>query len=97
VEVEVVDTLAPIGSRVRHETVAARRKAQLSRDIASREDELSRHRFIGVVEVVDRPDVLPGNEQDVFRGAGVQIPEGEHVFTVPNDLRRELAPRNLAE
>ncbi len=97
VEVEVVHALAPVRPSVRHETVATRRKAQLFRDIASREDELSRDRCVGVVEVVDRRDVLPGNEQDVFRSAGVQIPEREHVFTVPDDLRRELAPRNPAE
>ncbi len=74
-------------SRVDDEPVPPARKPELTRQVARGDEKPAHQSRVGFVQLVDRPDVLPGDEQDVGGRSRMQVPEGENVFVRKDDDR----------
>ena len=95
VEVEMIDCLAAVLSRVGDHTVSALLQAFRLRYGRSKREKTSQHR--GVRRSRERCDVLFRNREDVSGRLRVDIPEGDLSLSLRNESRGDPATRDLAE
>lgn len=89
--------LTPVGVAVRHHAVSAGVNTQLAGDLFGHQEDVSDGGFVIRGEIIQRGDVLLGDDQDVCRGAGVDVPEGQANVVLENGFGRDLPGDDLAE
>jgi len=89
--------LPTVGVAVRHHPVSALGHAQSAGDLLGHQQDVADGRFVLRGEIVERGDVLLGDDQDVLRGAGVDVLEGQADVVLEDDVGRDLPGHNLAE
>src|SRR6187551_4133341 len=97
VEVQVENALPRIGSHVRDETPARLVDPLGAGEMGRSLGDVGQHRSVLVGEVLERRDVVLGDQQDVRGRLRIQIPEGDHPIGLPQDLGGDLSGGDLAE
>jgi len=95
VTVRVEHGLPSFGTRVEH-------KSELpvslgARDLVREPDERSEQRRVGGCELRDVGVVLPGHDQHVQWGLRMQVPEGDRIGVLGDDVGRDLPGDDPAE
>jgi hypothetical protein len=80
VKVEVIHRLASISSTIDDESVAGFFQAFRSGDTGGRENEVPGQVAVVCLQVGQAGDVFSGDDQNVGRGLGVNVPEGQEFF-----------------
>ncbi|MNT56498.1 hypothetical protein D3C72_1938010 [compost metagenome] len=93
---QVVDFLAAVRPGIDHrpEAVAAACRARQFRHL---QHHSSKHLPFAGAAIGQRVDMRLGNDQQVYRGLGMDIVEGHHVVVFVHLARRYLAGHDLAE
>ncbi len=94
---DMEDFLAGIPGRVEDDPEARLGDAFFPSRPAGREQELTEQGFRSFGSLVERGEVDLGDDEDVDRGLGPEVLEGENALGLEEDLRRELPARNTAE
>jgi hypothetical protein len=89
--------LPTVGVTVSHHAVSALGYAQPAGDLLGCQKDVTDDGFVLRGEIVERGDVLLGDNQDVRRGVGVDVPESQADVVLKDDLGRDLSGNNLAE
>lgn len=89
--------LSTVGVAVGHHPVTAGVHPQLGGEVLGHQQDVPDGSLVIFGEIVQGGDVLLGNDQDVRRGAGVDIPEGQTEIVFEDGLGRNLSGDNLAE
>ncbi len=93
----VEDRLAGVCIAVGHDPVPAFGHTQLGGQLARRLKYRADCGGLVRPDVVERGQVLSGNDQHVDRGCGVDVAKGQAIVVGMNDFRRDLAVADLAE
>ena len=71
--------------------------AQSLCDFLCPEDEFGNHRTVFIGQIVDTPDVIPGNQEYVDRRLRMDILKSDDRLTLVNELGGFFTPDDLAE
>lgn len=77
--------------------VSGVRDALIARDLGRCEEKALRAPHGVLSQVVDRRDMLPGNDQHMDGGLGVKVPKGEHLIVFVDEFRRNLPADDAAK
>ncbi len=96
-KVNVIDALAREPAIVHDQAVARFGDRLIAGDIPGCDEELADQRRILLVQCFDGRDVAPGNDEDVRRRTGLDVPERDDVIVFMNNVRGCLTGGDLAE
>ena len=82
---------------VRNHAVSAGGHAHLAGDLPGHQEDVPDGGLVFRGQIVECGDVLLGNDEDVRRGAGIDIPKRQADVVLKDDLGRDLPPHYLAE
>jgi hypothetical protein len=97
VKMDVRDFLAGISARIEDDPVAAVVNALLARRPAGGEEELAEKGVRALGRVLERREMELGDDQDVDRGLGPDVLEGQDTIGLEQDRGRQLAAHDAAE
>lgn len=95
VDVQMIHALPPIPTGVDHGPVPGLGDALLPSNGSSKGDHSAEQ--VGIVRVVERGQMLFGDDQNVNRCLRIQIPERDDVLAVHDHFRGNFATRDSAE
>src|SRR5207237_9609400 len=95
VDVQVVDALTAVLAGVDDGAVAGLGYPLLTRYRHSQHHHAADE--VRVVEIIQRPDVLFRDDQNVGGRLRIDVAEGEHLFVVHDHLRGDFPARDLTE
>ena len=84
-EMEVIDGLPSLRAAIHHQPISVM-ESQLGRESARREDQMPHQRLVRFLQVGQRRDRLFGDDEDVGRGLGGDVTEGEAEFVFVDDV-----------
>jgi len=96
-DVEMKHGLPTVGTGIDHHTVASSVERQLPRDPTDRFHQGVHQPYGTGIESIQGRYVLPRNHQDVFRGLGMDVPEGDADFIFVNPVGLTPPPGNFTE
>jgi hypothetical protein len=97
VDVEVLDGLASVGAHVEDGPVAVLGDSFLAGDLCRRQIEGPEDPAVRLVDLVQGREVPPGNDQDVNRCLGLDVPERHDFLVLVDQGRGNLPAGDLAE
>lgn len=97
VQVKVRDFLAAVGSGIGDEAEAGGGDVEFTRDFGGGDHQVAEQGGIGGGGLPHVGEVILGNDDDMDRGLGVDVVEGEAVVVLVDDLGGNLSPDDFAE
>jgi len=97
VKMDVKNRLARVFVAVEDKTIAFLRYAKAPRDLTGGKDKASHKRGMPFLNVVRRGDMLAGDDEDVNGGLGADIPKGDQIGCLENNVRGDFAGGDAAE
>ena len=94
---EVEHRLPAVLAVVRDQAITGALQTFTAGEVPGDEEEPAEQRGIVHVGVPHGPDVAPRDQQDVHGGLRVDVPEGDDVVVLVDDVRRDLSSGDLAE
>lgn len=82
VQMKVKDTLTRVGASVNHQAVAALMHALPAGKLLSDNGHAAKQMGIGFLKLIERGDVLVGDDENVHRRCRVRIPKSGHPIIV---------------
>lgn len=97
VNVQVKDGLAAMGAGVDDQPIATFFDSFLLGQLAGNEKQLPHEGFVFWLKFVDGANVAVGDDQDVYRGFGVNVAKGSDALILIDDLSGEMTGNDLTE
>jgi hypothetical protein len=95
--VQVPDRLSAVAARIEDDPVSAGIDALGDSDLMGRRDELVEQPVARARQRRYVREVIPRDNQDMRRGLGADVTEGDDPLPVPHDRGRDLSSRDPAE
>src|SRR5262249_49397685 len=96
-QVQMVDDLATFGPAVARDAISAFGISRLLAEHARRLQTMPQHERVAGLDRGQRRDVTLRHDEEVYRGLGVEILEGEHLVVFVYDVGRAFAGDDTAE
>jgi hypothetical protein len=94
---KMVDRLPRTRIGVEHNPITVRSNTSLSCQPGSKQEYVSYQLLVIRFEIKARWNVLPGHDEDMNRGLGVDVLEGHKLIVLMDDRRRDFLLGDLAE
>src|SRR5947209_14758354 len=94
-EVQMEDRLPSVGVGVEHHAIAALADSRFLRQVAGKRQQLAEQRRI--LRLIQRRHMVGGDYQQMRRGLGVDVSEGDEPSVALDDGGGDLTRRDLAE
>ena len=95
---QMIHALPGIPARVRHDPITVGIESLLARELGGKRQQSTQQSFtLSTLKIPNRGDMSDGDDQQVHRSLGVDVPEGQRFLRPLHDFGRNLAGHNPAE